>query len=107
MGFLGPAYKYRSNANSQSSKMLSQNGISLVNKCQNRLHKLSLDAKLSYLIGCFHDIALMLYILYFLRKLIAFDVNEKILVLFYRSIIESILRYGITVWFGNLSVQSK
>ena len=45
--------------------------------------------------------------LYFLRRLRAFVVNEKILVLFYRSIIESILRYGITVWFGNLSVQSK
>ena len=41
--------------------------------------------------------------LYFLRRLRAFGVN----VLFYRSIIESILHYGITVWFGNLSVQSK
>ena len=37
----------------------------------------------------------------------AFGVNEKIFVLFYRSIIESILCYGITVWFGNLFVQSK
>ena len=45
--------------------------------------------------------------LYFLRRLRAFGVDEKILVLFYRSIIESILRYGITVWFGNMSVQSK
>ena len=45
--------------------------------------------------------------LYSVRKLRAFGVNEKILVIFYRSIIESILRYEITVWFGNLSVQSK
>ena len=45
--------------------------------------------------------------LYFLRRLRAFGVYEKILVLFYRSIIESILRYGIIVWFGNMSVQSK
>ena len=45
--------------------------------------------------------------LYFLRRLRAFGVYEKILLLFYRSIIESILRYGIIVWFGNLSVQSK
>ena len=45
--------------------------------------------------------------LYFLQRLRAFGVDEKILVLFYRSIIESILRYGITAWFGNLSVQLK
>ena len=45
--------------------------------------------------------------MYFLRRLRAFGVDEKILVLFYRSIIESILRYGITAWFGNLYVQLK
>ena len=45
--------------------------------------------------------------LYFLRRLRAFGVDEKIFVLFYCSFIESILRYGITAWFGNLSVQLK
>ena len=33
--------------------------------------------------------------------------EEKIPVLFYCSIIESILHYGITAWFGNVSVQLK
>ena len=37
-------YIHRSNANSQSSELLSQNGISLVNKGKNILHKLSLEA---------------------------------------------------------------
>ena len=34
----------RSTANSQSSELLSQKGMSLVNKCQNILHASSLDA---------------------------------------------------------------
>ena len=35
---------HQSNANSQSRELLSENGISLINKGQNMLHKLSLDA---------------------------------------------------------------
>ena len=29
------------------------------------------------------------------------------MLLFYRSVLESLIRYGITAWFGNLSVQLK
>ena len=66
-----------------------------------------LDNKLSWNVHVHSVCSKVHQRLYFLRRLRAFGVNEKILVFFYRSIIESILRYGITVWFGNLSVQSK
>ncbi|KAI2644006.1 RNA-directed DNA polymerase from mobile element jockey [Labeo rohita] len=45
--------------------------------------------------------------LYFLRRLRVFGVNQKVLLLFYHTVIESILRYGISAWFGNLSVHLK
>lgn len=45
--------------------------------------------------------------LYFLRRLRAFRVNQRIMYLFYQSIFESLIRYGITAWYGNLSVQLK
>ena len=45
--------------------------------------------------------------LYHLRRLRLFGVRKQILMLFYRSILESVIRYGITVWFGNLTVQLK
>ena len=31
----------------------------------------------------------------------------KILFLFYQAVLESVLRYGMSAWFGNLTVQSK
>ena len=43
----------------------------------------------------------------FLRRLKAFGVNQRIMYLFYQSIFESLIRYGITAWYGNLSVQLK
>ncbi len=45
--------------------------------------------------------------LYFLRRLRIFRVEQKIMYLFYQAVIESIIRYGITVWFGNLTIQVK
>ena len=39
--------------------------------------------------------------LYFLRRLKSFGVSKEIMTHFYRSIIESILTFSITVWFGN------
>ena len=66
-----------------------------------------LDNKLSWNVHVHSVCSKVHQRLYFLRRLRAFGVDEKILVLFYRSFIESILRYGITAWFGNLSVQLK
>lgn len=43
----------------------------------------------------------------FLWRLRLFGVNKKLMMLFYKAVLESIVRYGITVWFGNLSVQCK
>ncbi len=45
--------------------------------------------------------------LYFLRRLRLYGVGSNILLVFYRAMLESLIRYGITVWFGNLSVQLK
>ena len=41
--------------------------------------------------------------LHFLRQLKRFGLNQRILTQFYRSVIESILRFGISVWFADLS----
>ncbi len=43
----------------------------------------------------------------FLRRLRLYGVGSNILLVFYRAMLESLIRYGITVWFGNLSVQLK
>ena len=40
--------------------------------------------------------------MYFLRKLREFHVDKTIMCLFYRSVIESVVSFGITTWFGGL-----
>ena len=45
--------------------------------------------------------------LYFLRQLKKFRVNQTILVQFYRSVIESILTFSMTTWFGSTSQQNR
>ena len=45
--------------------------------------------------------------LHFLRRLRVFGIDRDIMLAFYRASIESLVRYGITVWFGNLSVKLK
>ena len=45
--------------------------------------------------------------LYFLRRLSVFGVSQNIMFLFYQAVMQSIIRYGMTAWFGNLSTQSK
>ncbi len=44
-------------------------------------------------------------LMYFLRRLLG--VEQKIMYLFYQAVIESVIRYAITVWFGNLTIQVK
>ena len=45
--------------------------------------------------------------MYFLRKLRKFKLKQTILVQFYRAVIESVLTFSITVWFGTASKQDK
>ena len=45
--------------------------------------------------------------LHFLRRLRLFGVSLNIMLIFYRASIESILRYEIASWFGNLTVKYK
>lgn len=45
--------------------------------------------------------------LHFLRRLRIHGVAKNVLMLFYRANMESVIRYGITTWFGNLSVKLK
>lgn len=43
----------------------------------------------------------------FLQRLRVYGVEQKVMYLFYHAVIESIIHYGYTVWFGNITVQSK
>ena len=45
--------------------------------------------------------------LHFLRRLRVFGVQQRVMMLFYRAVIESVFRYAISVWFGNLTVMWK
>ena len=42
--------------------------------------------------------------MFFLRQLKRFRVNETILTEFYRAVIENVLTFSITVWFGSSSI---
>lgn len=44
--------------------------------------------------------------LHFLRRLRTFCVTREVQLLFYHAVVESLLRYGISAWFGNLTDQS-
>ncbi len=41
----------------------------------------------------------------FLRRLRVHGVDKNVLLLFYRAAIETIIHYGISTWFGNLTVK--
>ena len=45
--------------------------------------------------------------LFFLRQLKRFRVNTRILVLFYRATIESVLSFSFSVWYGNATLEDK
>ena len=45
--------------------------------------------------------------MHFLRRLRVFGVHQKVMMLFYRAVIESVFRYAISVWFGNLTLTWK
>ena len=45
--------------------------------------------------------------LHFLRRLRVFGVHQKVMLLFYRAVIENVFRYAISVWFGSLTVKAK
>lgn len=45
--------------------------------------------------------------LYYLRRLRIHGVDQRLMLIFYKAVLESLLRCSITAWFGNLSVQLK
>ena len=45
--------------------------------------------------------------MYFLRQLKTFGVNRDILTQFYRAVIESVLTFSITVWYGSTTQAEK
>ena len=45
--------------------------------------------------------------MFFLCQLKKFRVNKTILTQFYRAVIESVLTFSITVWFGSASIHNK
>ena len=56
---------------------------------------------LSWTVNCSQILKKAKQRMYFLRQLRSYNVNSKILLNFYRSIIESILSSSITVWFDK------
>ena len=45
--------------------------------------------------------------LYFMRKLRSFNVNTRVMLLFYRCFIESVLTFSMQCWYGSLTLKSK
>lgn len=45
--------------------------------------------------------------LYFARQLYNLKVDNKVMELFYQSIVQSVMNFSIVCWFGNCSVESK
>ena len=45
--------------------------------------------------------------LYLIRKLRSFGVSQHILITAYRSLVETVLSYNMTAWYGNLNVKNK
>ena len=59
-----------------------------------------ISSDLSWAVNCTSIVKRCHMHLHFLRQLSSFGLNQTILLQFYRSIIESIIGFGITVWFG-------
>ena len=68
---------------------------------------ITLDCKLKWSFHVEYVCSKICQRLYFLRRLRLHGVDKYIKMLFYRATIESIIRYGITTWFGNLTVRAK
>ena len=66
-----------------------------------------IDSKLSWDVHVNHVCTKIQRRLNFLRRLRVFGVQQRVMLLFYHAVIESIFRYTICVWFGNLTVRSK
>ena len=45
--------------------------------------------------------------MFFLRKLVYFNVDSTLLCLFYRSVVESLLTFCLTAWGGNTRIKDK
>ena len=45
--------------------------------------------------------------LYFLRRLRAYGVDKSIMFLFYQAVLESLFRYGMSSWHGNITAKLK
>ena len=45
--------------------------------------------------------------MYFIRQLVKLNIDNKILELFYTSVVQSVITFSITCWFGNCSMESK
>ena len=45
--------------------------------------------------------------MYFVRQLVKLNIDNKILELFYTSVVQSVISFSITCWFGNCTMESK
>ena len=65
-------------------------GVLIDNKLKWNLHALSVQSKLNKR-------------MYFMRKLIEFKIDRRLLTIFYRSVMESVITFCITAWAGNVN----
>lgn len=66
-----------------------------------------ISSDLSWAVNCTSIVKRCHTRLHFLRQLRYFGLNQTILLQFYRSVIESILCSGVTVWFGGTTSSEK
>ena len=66
-----------------------------------------ISSDLSWAVNCTPVVKRCHTRLHFLRQLRNFGLNQTILMQFYRSVIESIIGFGITVWFGGTASSEK
>ncbi len=75
--------------------------------CSNKYLGIYIDNMFTWQIHVDNLCAKLQQRLYFLRRLRLYGVNKKIRTVFYQAVLESLIRYGIQAWYGNLSVQLK
>lgn len=72
-----------------------------------KYHGTLIDSKMSFQDNTYYDIKKCMHCLFLIRKLRSSDVSQNILEIVYMSLVESMLTYNITSWYGYLNCKQK